>query len=74
MQSIGGELTDDVYFAERTQVDFKLIFDATNNLSIFGEVQNINDESRGEHQGISSRMFADEIYSWTALLGMSYAF
>ena len=43
-------------------------------MSIFGEVQNINDESRREYQGISSRLFADEIYSWTALLGMTYAF
>ncbi len=74
LQSIGGDLTEDVYFDERTQVDFKLTFDATDKLSIFGEVQNINDESRGEYQGISSRLFADEIYSWTALIGTSYAF
>ncbi len=74
LQSIGGDLTEDVYFDERTQVDVKLIFDATDKLTIFGEVQNINDESRGEYQGISSRLFADEIYSWTALVGASYAF
>lgn len=74
LQSIGGDLTEDVYFAERTQVDFKLIFDATDKLTIFGEVQNINDESRGEYQAISSRLFADEIYSWTALIGTSYTF
>ncbi len=74
LQGIGGDLTEDVYFAEHTQVDLKVTFDATDKLSIFGEVQNINDESRGEYQGISSRLFADEIYSWTALLGMTYAF
>jgi len=37
-------------------------------------VQNINDESRREYQDISSRLVADEIYSWTALVGMTYAF
>ncbi len=74
LQGIGGDVTDDVYFAEHTQVDLKVTYDASDNLSIFGEVQNINDESRREYQGISSRLFADEIYSWTALLGMTYAF
>jgi hypothetical protein len=37
-------------------------------------VQNINDASRREYQAISSRLFADELYSWTALFGASYAF
>ena len=74
LQGIGGDLTEDVYFAEHTQVDLKVTYDASDKLSIFGEVQNINDESRGEYQGISSRLFADEIYSWTALLGVTYAF
>ena len=74
LQSIGGDLTEDVYFADHSQIDLKLTYDATDKLSVFGEVQNINDESRGEYQGISSRLFADEIYSWTALVGMTYAF
>ncbi len=74
LQSIGGDLTEDVYFGERTQIDFKLTFDVTDKLSIFGEVQNINDDSRREYQGIPSRLFADEIYSWTALVGTRYAF
>jgi hypothetical protein len=55
-------------------MDFKLSFEATDSLSIFGEIQNINDESRREYQGRSSRLFADEIYSWTALVGATYAF
>jgi TonB-dependent receptor len=74
LEGIGGDVTEDVYFAEHTQVDLKMTYDATDKLSIFGEVQNINDESRGEYQGVSSRLFADEIYSWTALLGVTYAF
>ena len=74
LESIGGDLTEDVYFGEHTQVDFKLTFDATDKLSIFGEVQNINDESRREYQRVSSQLFADEIYSWTALVGMTYAY
>ena len=69
LQSIGGDLTEDVYFAKRTQIDLKLTYRASDSVSIFGEVQNINDESRGEFQGVSSRLFADEIYSWTALVG-----
>lgn len=74
LQGIGGEKSEDVYFDEHTQLDLKMTFDATDKLSIFGEVQNINDESRGEYQGRSSRLFADEIYSWTALFGATYAF
>jgi TonB-dependent receptor len=74
LQGIGGDKTEDVYFGEHTQLDLKLSFDATDSLSIFGEVQNINDETRREYQGISSRLFADEVYSWTALVGATYAF
>jgi TonB-dependent receptor len=74
LEGIGDDVTEDVYFGEHTQVDLKLTFDASDNLSIFGEMQNINDESRREYQGISSRLFADEIYSWTALVGATYAF
>lgn len=74
LEGIGGEKSEDVYFDDHTQVAFKLTFDATDRLSIFGEVQNINDESRREYQGRSSRLFADEIYSWTALVGATVAF
>ena len=74
LQGIGGDTTEDVYFAEHTQVDLKLAYDASDNLSIFAVVQNINDESRGEFQGVSSRLFADEIYSWTGLVGWTYKF
>jgi len=74
LAGIGGDVTEDVYWDAHTQVDLKLTFDASDSLSIFGEVQNINDESRREYQDISSRLVADEIYSWTALVGMTYAF
>jgi TonB-dependent receptor len=74
LQSIGGDLTEDVYFAEHTQFDLKLAYDASENLSLFAEVQNLNDESRGEFQRVSSQMFADEIYSWTALAGFTFEF
>jgi len=74
LAGIGGDVTEDVYWDDHTQVDLKLTFYATDSLSIFGEVQNINDESRREYQDISSRLVADEIYSWTALVGMTYAF
>ena len=74
LAGIGGDVTEDVYWDEHTQVDIKLTFDASDSLSIFGEVQNINDESRREYQDISSRLLADELYSWTALVGMTYAF
>ena len=74
LEGIGGDKNEDVYFGDHTQMDFKLSFEASDNLSIFGEVQNINDESRREYQGRSSRLFADEIYSWTALVGATYAF
>ena len=74
LAGIGGDVTEDVYWDAHTQLDLKLTFDASDSLSIFGEVQNINDESRQEYQDISSRLVADEIYSWTALVGMTYAF
>ncbi|ANO52591.1 TonB-dependent receptor [Woeseia oceani] len=74
LQGIGGDSSEDVYFDERTQVDLKVSFDATERFSLFGELQNINDASRREYQGRPSRLYADEIYSWTALFGASYAF
>ncbi len=74
LAGIGGDVTEDVYSDDHTQVDIKLTFDASDSLSVFGEVQNINDESRKEYQAVSSRLLADEIYSWTALVGMTYAF
>ncbi len=74
LQGIGGDLTEDVYFGERTQVDFKLTYNASDKLSIFGEVQNITDESRPEFQGIQSRLFAEEIYGWTMLIGATYSY
>lgn len=74
LDGIGGSTLNDIYADERTQVDFKLSYDATENLSFFGEVQNINDATRREYQSVSSRLAADELYSWTALLGASYAF
>src|SRR5690606_4407905 len=73
LQGIGDNVTEDVYFGNRTQVDVKLSFDATDNLTVFGEVQNINDASRREYQGISERLFADDLYTWTALSRQSHA-
>src|SRR5690606_11917156 len=66
LQSIGEDVTEDVYFGSRTQVDLKLSWHVTDNLNVFGELQNLNDASRREYQAVESRMFADEIYSWTA--------
>ena len=74
LQSLGGDLTEDVYFGERTQIEFKLIYIISDKVSIFGEVQNIGDESRREWQGVPNHLFADEIYGWTSLFGMSYFF
>jgi len=74
LEGIGGDKTEDVYFGDHTQLAFKLSFEASDNLSLFGEVQNINSETRREYQGVSSRLFADEVYSWTALAGATYAF
>ena len=74
LQEIGGDGTEDVYFGERTQVDVKLSYAPTDRWSFFGEVQNVNDDSRREFQGVSSRLFADEIYSWTALVGVTATF
>lgn len=74
LEAIGGDFDEDIYFDERTQIDLKLSYNATDNLSFFGELQNINDATRGEYQGVSSRLAADELYSWTALFGASLAF
>lgn len=74
LQSIGGDSTEDVYFGKRTQVDFKVSYKASDNMSVFAEWQNLNDASRREWQGTSGRLFADEIYSWTALAGVTYTF
>ncbi len=74
LQEIGGDNDEDVYFGERTQVDVKLSYAPTDRWSFFGEVQNINDASRREYQGDAGRLFADELYSWTALIGATVTF
>ncbi len=74
LEGIGGDTLSDIYFDDRTQVDFKLSYEATESLSLFGEIQNINDATRREYQSVSHRLAADELYSWTALFGASYAF
>ncbi len=74
LQEIGGNNEEDVYFGERTQVDVKFSYAPTDRWSFFGEVQNVNDASRREFQGNASRLFADELYSWTTLVGASVTF
>lgn len=74
LQSISDDLAQDVYFGERTQIDFKVNYIISDKVSIFGEVQNISDASRREWQGVPNHLFADEIYGWTTLFGMSYFF
>ena len=74
LQEVGGDTSEDIYFDDHTQVDLKLSYEATDALSLFGEFKNINDETRREYQSVSSRIAADELYSWTALFGATYSF
>jgi hypothetical protein len=46
--------------------------DTIGNVAVFYAIGRF--EARREFQGRSSRLFADEIYSWTALVGATYAF
>jgi len=74
LDSIGGNDKEDIYFDARTQWDFKTSYNVSDNFTVFGQVQNISDASRREYQGISSRLAADESYSWTTLFGVSANF
>jgi len=72
--AVGTSLDTDEYFDDRAKWDFKTSYNLTDNFTVFGTVKNFTDASRREYQGVSSRLLADEIYSWTGLFGVSANF
>ncbi len=74
LEAIGSDTDGDSYFDARAQWDFKMSYNVSDRFTVFGQMQNFTDSSRREYQGISSRLLADEAYSWTAMFGINANF
>ena len=65
----------DVYIDDRAQLDFKASYAISDRLELFGEVLNINDVPlRNLSGGDDNRIAANEVYSWSAAVGVNFKF
>jgi TonB-dependent receptor len=70
----GGPGTD-AYIDDRAQLDFKAAYDINDRFEVFGEVTNINDVPlRYLSGGDDNRVAANEVYSWSAAVGLNFKF
>ena len=75
LDAIGDDESQDLYFDDRGQLDFKASYQFTDNLNLFVEVLNINDAPLRMFSGRQSgRLAENEIYSWNALAGVQVKF
>lgn len=69
---IGGNADADIYDENYGRLDMKASYRLTDNLSVFVEAQNLNDEPLGEFQGRETWTTRKEIYGRTGYVGLTY--
>jgi len=74
LDTVGEDAASDLYVAAHGQLDFKASYQATPELGIYLQVQNITDEPLRYFSGDRSRMAENEFYSWNATAGVTYKF
>jgi len=75
LDEVGGDPNEDLYVAERGQLDFKARYSFNENYEIYFEVLNITDEPLRFFSGDNtSRLAENEIYSWNAVIGVQIDF
>ncbi len=74
LDSLGDSADQDLYVDDHGQLDFKASYELSKQLSIFLQMQNINDEPLRFYSGDKSRLAENEIYSWNAMAGVSFKF
>lgn len=70
--AVGGTANDDIYDENYGRLDLKASYRITDNLSMFMEAQNLNQEPLGEFQNRPSYTTRKEIYGRTGYVGMTY--
>ena len=73
---IGAGGTDDIYIDDHTQLDLKGSFDITDQIKIFGEINNITDEPETRYfdQAGNKNLAQYEEYGFTAQFGVSFKY
>ncbi len=75
LDALGDEESQDLYFDDRGQLDFKATYQFSESLSAYLEVLNITDEPLRMYSGRNSgRLAENEIYSWNTMVGVQVRF
>ena len=74
LDTLGEEAGQDLYVDDHGQLDFKASYDFTEMLTVYVQVQNINEEPLRYYSGNSGRLAENEIYLWNAMAGLQVKF
>jgi TonB-dependent receptor len=75
LDAVGDDVTQDLYFDDRGQLDFKASYEVTDHVSVFFSALNITDEPLRFFSGKNSgRLAENEIYSWNLAAGLRVSF
>ncbi len=75
LDAVGDDESQDLYFNDRGQLDFKASYQFSDHVNAFVEMLNINDAPLRMFSGKDSgRLAENEIYSWNAVAGIQVKF
>ena len=75
LDALGDDVTQDVYFDKRGQLDFKTSYELNDYMNVFFEWHNITDEPLRFFSGKNSgRLAENEIYGWNLVGGVQVKF
>jgi TonB-dependent receptor len=75
LDAVGDDATNDLYWDDRGQLDFKTSYDFTEHWSAYVELLNLTDEPLRFFSGKDSgRLAENEIYGWNAIAGVRVRF
>ena len=75
LDAIGDDESQDLYFDDRGQLDFKASYQFTEHFNAYFEVLNMTDAPLRMYSGKESgRLAENEIYSWNAMAGIQVKF
>lgn len=72
LTDVGSDSDLDGYIDERKVIDAKISYRINENLTVFGEFLNLNEQPLREYVGISSRNSGYEIYGWKSRFGLNF--
>jgi TonB-dependent receptor len=72
ISELAANAQDDIISDTRMQLDFSASYGINDKFRVFAEVNNITDAPVRFYQGVESRPFFQEYYSWWARLGLKF--